>query len=109
MKKTSLRDIGLVAMGFFGGALVTLMLALSSGPVPRRSASTVLVTGNVWAAMSPPIRFVVATNLGGTLPAMRFEMNDRFDPGRPFYSPSVPSVDLIDSRYQPDIKPEDLK
>lgn len=107
--KIRTRDVGLLALGFVIGAVVTVLLTSTPARVPTAPASRVVATGPVLAVASLPPQFIIATNLQLQSPPLRFEMRDSFDSQSPLYPPMRRSVDLIDTRYQPDIKPEDLR
>ena len=107
--KIRTRDVGLLAFGFAIGAVVTASLTSTPARGPAAPASTFVATGPVLAVASLPPQFIGTTNFQLQLPPMRFEMRDSFDAQSPLYPPMRRSVDLIDTRYQPDIKPEDLR
>ena len=107
--KIQTRDIVLLALGFVIGAVVTVSLTSTPARVPTAPASTFVATGPVLAVASLPPQFIITTNIQLQSPPMRFEMLDSFDSQSPLYPPMRRSVDLIDTRYQPDIKPEDFR
>lgn len=107
--KIRTRDVVLLAFGFVIGAVVTVSLTSTPARAPAAPASTFVATGPVLAVASLPPWFRIATNIQLQLPPRRFEMRDSFDSQSPLYPPMDRSVDLIDTRYQPDIKLDDLK
>jgi hypothetical protein len=98
--KIKTRDVGLLAIGFILGVVLTVSLTTTT---PTRPASTLVLTGPTVASASPPPAFVSITNMWQAPPVHivhppRFI--DSFDSRR---------LDLIDYRYQPDIKLDDFK
>ena len=107
--KIQTRDVGLLALGFVVGAVVTVALTSTPTHVPTAPASRVVATGPVLAVASLPSQFIITTNIQLQSPPLRFEMPGSFDSQSPLYPPMRRPVDLIDTRYQPDIKLDDLK
>ena len=111
--KIRTRDLALLAVGFGIGAVVAVSVTTTLTRPPAAPASSIVATGPALAAASLPLRFIPATNLQWQLPPVHVELPPRFidifDPLNPRYPPPRRRVDLIDTRYQPDIRPEDLK
>lgn len=105
--KLRTRDVGLLALGFVSGAVVTAWLTPAPAPVPLAS-SALFQSTQLYAVALPPLDLTLS-NLDLRLPPMRFNSSDSFDPQSPLRPPERRSLDLIDSRYQPDLKSEDLK
>ena len=108
--KIKTRDVGLLAVGFVAGAIITASLTST----PKRPVTTpttrVVATGPLLAAASLPP--ALATNFVIQLPPLRSVMpqaSGGLGVQSPLYPPPRPSVDLIDTRYQPDIKLDDMK
>ena len=101
------RDIGLLAIGFVLGSMITISLSLSPSPSPTPQVSGVVLTGSTFLASLPSPPF--ASNMQFQLPPARFEIRHSFGSPSPQYPPVRMQVDLIDTHYQPDIRPEDLK
>lgn len=104
--KLRTRDVGLLALGFVSGAVVTAWL--SSAPAPVPVASSALFQSTQLYAVALPPRDLTLSNLDLRLPPRRFAPGDSFDPPSALRPPERRALDLIDLRYQPDVKPEDL-
>ena len=102
------RDFAWLAVGaVVGGVVTTSITTTSMGP----PAASYAVTSQVVTVASPIV--LVSTNFERNLRPVHVELSPRFpDPYpslRPMYSPPQRSLDLIDTRSQPDITLEDLK
>jgi hypothetical protein len=105
--KIKIRDVGLLAVGFFIGAIVTVGVTTTPTRPLNPPASSVMASRVVLASASLPPQFVLtniqwlAETVQVVLPPTFIERFDSQDPRRTY---------LIDTRYQPeDIKLDDLK
>ena len=112
--KISARDIGLLAVGFIIGAVVAV--SLTSTPMRPAAAPPLgtVATGPVLASASLPPSFITVTNLEWEAPPIHVVLPPRFidslDSQNPLYPQMMRrNVDLLDTRYQPDIRLDDLK
>ena len=106
------RDVGLLAIGLVIGAIITVLLASTPTRPPTAPTSSIMATGPVLAAASLSLPLSI-TNIQWQTPPLEIDLPprflDSFDPQSPLYPPMSRNVDLIDTRYQPDIKLDDLK
>jgi len=111
--KISARDVGMLAVGFIIGAVVDVSITTTSDRPPAAPASSAVAIGPVVAAASLSLPSIPETNVQWQLPPVHIklppEFIDVFDSTDPLYPPPRRSVHLIDTRYQPDIKLDDLK
>ena len=111
--KIKIRDVALLAGGFILGAILTASLTTTPTGPPAASASRVVLTGPAMAAASLPPPVMVITNIQWQMPPVEIilppRLIDSFDSQSPLYPPPRRPVDLIDTRYRPDIKMDDLK
>ena len=110
--KIDRRDTGLLAIGFIGGAIITLLL-MPLPPPPSSTASSGMTIDPVPAATLLSRQAVAnshiqrqATNLNIFLPPRFIDTFDTLDRSSP---PPARSLHLIDTHYQPNIKLEDLE
>jgi hypothetical protein len=110
--KIQTRDLGLLAVGFVLGAIITVWLTSTPSRPATISASRVVATGPVLPAFSLPPR-LTTTNIQWGAPPIHIVLPprfiDSFDSQSPLYPPMRQPVDLIDTRFQSDIKLDDLK
>jgi hypothetical protein len=108
--KIRIRDIGLLAVGFVLGAILTALLS-STPPRPAAPPSSrVVAAGPLLASATVPTPF--PTNFILQIPPMRMiipRVPNRLDAQSPSFPSERRPVDLIDMRYQPDIKMDGLK
>ena len=111
--KIKTRDVGLLAVGFIVGAVIAVSLTTTPTRPASAPASGTLATGPVLAAASLPPRFITITNVQWEAPPIHIVLPprfiDSFDSQSPLYPPMRLNVDLIDTRYQPDINLDNLK
>jgi hypothetical protein len=128
--KNQARDAGLLALGFAIGAALTLVFTPTPARVP--TAAPMTVAANKPANKVAVVRYqgsLAGTNsnpaadLPPTSQSMWFRPTKVQFPGSrnlnllpvdldlpsPRSLPSAPNVDLIDLRYKPDLKAEDLR
>jgi hypothetical protein len=110
--KIGARDVGLLAVGIIVGAVVAVSLTSTPIRPPAAPALGTVVTGPVLAAASLPPRFITTTNIQWQASPIHIGLPprsiDSFDPQSPPFPPMRP-MHLIDTRYLPDIKLDDLK
>jgi hypothetical protein len=112
--KIKTRDVGLLAIGFFLGVVLTVSLTTNTPTRPPSApASTLVLAGPTLASASLPPEFFSTTNIQWQAPPVHIVLPprfiDSFDSQSPLYPPVQRRLDLIDTRYQPDIKLDDLK
>ena len=109
--KIRTRDFKLLAIGFFIGVLVSLVFTTVSTRTVNTPDAGVMSAGPVLALASRPQQFTFSTNVQWEVQPIPSESQfiDNFDSQGPLIDPLQWRVDLIDTRYQPDIKLEDLK
>jgi hypothetical protein len=95
--KIEARDVVLLAIGFFIGAVVTVVLITTPTRPLNEPASSVGASRTALAAALPP--YLLITNVQWEAPPV-YMFSEMFIDFR---------TDLIDARYQPDIKLNDLK
>ena len=106
--KIRARDVGLLAVGFIIGAVVVVSLTSKPTRPPAAPVLGTVATGSVLATASLPPRFITITNIQIHTPLPPRSI-DSLDPQSPLYTPMRQPMHLIDTRYQPDIKLDDLK
>ena len=115
--KIRIRDVGLLTAGFILGAFV-MLLSLASPPTRMKAAATprVVATGPVVDVASLSALFVTNFSITNnqweqpSLRGLRWTVDpDRMNARGPLYPGRPGSVDLIDTRYRPDIQLDDLK
>ena len=111
--KIRARDVGFLAVGFIIGAVVAVSLTSKLTRPPAAPVLGTVATGSVFATASLPPRFITITNIQWQAPAIHTPLPprsiDSLDPQSPLYTPMRQPMHLIDTRYQPDIKLDDLK
>ena len=111
--KIRTRDVGLLAIGFIIGDIGTVLLTTTPTRPSTAPASSLVATGPVLAAAALPQPFIAYTNIQLQAPPGEIFLPPRFidgfDSQSSLYPPMRRPVDLIDTRYQPDIKLDDLK
>jgi hypothetical protein len=111
--KVKTRDVGWLAVGFILGAMVTASLTTRPTQPPSAPASTIVLTSPTLAAASLPPAFIAITNIQWEAPPVHIvqppQFIDNLDSQNPVYPPPHRPVDLIDTRYRPDIKLDGLK
>jgi hypothetical protein len=101
--KISPRHVGLLAIGVLMGGTITVSFRSDSRRTVPAPASTTVSTGPIYAMASPPLP------LAGTNILLRGPVD--FESAPDFLENFEPSTrqDLIDTRYEPDFKLDDLK
>ena len=110
--KRRTRDFGFLGVGFVIGVTSAVLFIGSQTPRPVQPPLNVAATGPLLAMASVPPKFFT-TNWQVEVPAFEIVMpeqaTDSLD-SRLLLSPAFqPSLHLIDTRRQPDIKLDDLK
>jgi hypothetical protein len=99
--------MGLLAVGFGLGVIVATSLTRPPTRSPATPASAAVATGSVLAA-ALPWRFLTLTNIQWQEPGFHVVLPPGFfkasDPQDPLYQPPPRSLDLIDFRYQLELK-----
>ena len=108
--KIRTRDIGLLTVGFVLGTIITVSFTLGTPRPVVMPSSKVITSGPLFAALSfPP---VVDTNFVIQLPPIDWGIPNAsggLNLQVPSFKSGPQSLDLIDMRYQPDIRLDDLK
>jgi hypothetical protein len=109
--KIEIREVGLLAVGFMIGAVVAVSLTTTPTRPAGAPAPSPVATGPVLAAASLPPRIITITNIQWEAAPIRALLPaiESFDAPSQLNPLMRQNVDLIDTRYQPDIKLDDLK
>jgi hypothetical protein len=111
--KITARNVGLLAVGFIMGAVAMVLLTTSPTRPPSAAPLGIVVTGPFLAATSLSPRFITITNVQWQGPPSHIVLPprsiDSFDSQSPVYSPMRQPMHLIDTRYEPNIRLDDLK
>jgi alpha-beta hydrolase superfamily lysophospholipase len=106
------RDVGLIALGFVMGGVFALLLTMTPTRPSTATSASVVVTGPFLARTSLPHPLTTITNGKWkfrpilVVPPNSLDLQSTLPP---LYPAPHPSMDLIDTRYEPNIRLDDLK